>query len=67
MKMVDMLCIHAIISKIHLFLIDKFSITTLLVFFKRYLNANGKLQSQCNDDSLFSAEYHGGHLALRDR
>lgn len=33
----------------------------------KYLNANGKLQNQCNEDCLFSAEYHGGHLALRDR
>lgn len=33
----------------------------------RYLNANGKLQVVCNEDCLFSAEYHGGHLALRDR
>ncbi|KAH8386842.1 hypothetical protein KR093_002877 [Drosophila rubida] len=33
----------------------------------KYLNANGKLQVVCNEDCLFSAEYHGGHLALRDR
>uniref|UniRef100_A0A1A9Z8M5 Fascin n=1 Tax=Glossina pallidipes TaxID=7398 RepID=A0A1A9Z8M5_GLOPL len=33
----------------------------------KYLNASGKLQTVCNEDCLFSAEYHGGHLALRDK
>lgn len=33
----------------------------------KYLNSNGKLEPRCSDDSLFSAEYHSGHLALRDR
>jgi fascin 1 len=31
------------------------------------LNSNGKLESGCTDDCLFSAEYHSGFLALRDR
>lgn len=35
--------------------------------FLRYLNCNGKLEVKCSDDCLFSAEYHSGHLALRDR
>ncbi|XP_059617455.1 protein singed [Phlebotomus argentipes] len=33
----------------------------------KYLNSNGKLETQCTEDCLFSAEYHSGHLALRDR
>ncbi|XP_055303663.1 protein singed [Sitodiplosis mosellana] len=33
----------------------------------RYLNSNGKLELYCTPECLFSAEYHSGHLALRDR
>lgn len=33
----------------------------------RYLSYTGKLDTKCTNDCLFSAEYHGGHLALRDR
>lgn len=33
---------------------------------KRYLSFTGKLDVKCTNDCLFSAEYHGGHLALRD-
>ncbi|XP_065338861.1 protein singed [Cloeon dipterum] len=32
----------------------------------RYLHREGKLVSTCGRDCLFSAEYHGGFLALRD-
>lgn len=32
-----------------------------------YLNSNGKLELYCTNDCLFTAEYHSGHLALRDR
>lgn len=66
-----MLCIHVTISKYakegggsgkEVFLNS-----ICFLPFSRYLNANGKLQTACNEDCLFSAEYHGGHLALRDR
>ncbi|XP_076257341.1 fascin domain-containing protein singed [Rhynchophorus ferrugineus] len=33
----------------------------------KYLSANGKLVDECDKDCLFSAEYHSGQLALRDR
>jgi fascin 1 len=32
----------------------------------RYLHREGKLVNTCGRDCLFSAEYHGGFLALRD-
>lgn len=32
-----------------------------------YLNSNGRLEVNCTNECLFSAEYHSGHLALRDR
>ncbi|XP_017770932.1 PREDICTED: protein singed [Nicrophorus vespilloides] len=33
----------------------------------KYLSMQGKLVESCNKDCLFSAEYHSGQLALRDR
>nr|CAD7601361.1 unnamed protein product [Timema genevievae] len=33
----------------------------------KYLSREGKLVDTCNPNCLFSAEYHGGQLALRDR
>ncbi|KAL0278316.1 UNVERIFIED_CONTAM: hypothetical protein PYX00_000169 [Menopon gallinae] len=33
----------------------------------KYLSREGKLVDQCNPNCLFSAEYHQGSLALRDR
>lgn len=33
----------------------------------KYLSSSGKLVDICNKDCLFSAEYHSGQLALRDR
>ncbi|CAG9839656.1 unnamed protein product [Diabrotica balteata] len=33
----------------------------------KYLSMNGKLVDSCNKDCLFTAEYHSGQLALRDR
>ncbi|KAK9721423.1 Fascin domain [Popillia japonica] len=33
----------------------------------KYLSNGGKLVDTCNKDCLFSAEYHSGQLALRDR
>ncbi|XP_026478319.1 protein singed [Ctenocephalides felis] len=33
----------------------------------RYLSSTGRLEITCTKDCLFSAEYHGGQLALRDR
>lgn len=33
----------------------------------KYLSLGGKLVDTCTQDCLFSAEYHGGQLALRDR
>lgn len=41
--------------------------STCFIQFYRYLNCNGKLENTCTDDCLFTAEYHSGHLALRDR
>lgn len=32
----------------------------------RYLSYTGRLEVKCSKDCLFSAEYHSGHLALRD-
>lgn len=39
----------------------------VLISINRYLNSNGKLELYCTAECLFSAEYHSGHLALRDR
>lgn len=33
----------------------------------KYLSMSGKLVDVCNKDCFFSAEYHSGQLALRDR
>lgn len=33
----------------------------------KYLSSGGKLVDECNKDCLFSAEYHSGQLALRDK
>ncbi|KAF2903734.1 hypothetical protein ILUMI_02442 [Ignelater luminosus] len=33
----------------------------------KYLSLGGKLVDTCNKDCLFTAEYHSGQLALRDR
>lgn len=33
----------------------------------KYLSMGGKLVDNCNKDCLFTAEYHSGQLALRDR
>jgi len=33
----------------------------------KYLSREGKLVDTCNPNCLFSAEYHSGQLALRDR
>lgn len=33
----------------------------------KYLSLGGKLVDTCTQDCLFSAEYHSGQLALRDR
>lgn len=33
----------------------------------KYLSLGGKLVDKCTQDCLFSAEYHAGQLALRDR
>jgi fascin 1 len=39
---------------------------TLIALQHRYLSFSGKLEVKCTNDCLFSAEYHSGHLALRD-
>lgn len=33
----------------------------------KYLSLGGKLSDTCTKECLFSAEYHSGHLALRDK
>lgn len=33
----------------------------------KYLASNGKLVETCGNECVFTAEYHGGQLALRDR